>query len=54
MRMKFADYRQFEVDREASARAPEEDVEKARNDLRSIIGRMRGEYQGDAAALSQG
>lgn len=53
MRMKFADYRQFEVDREASARAPEEDVEKARNDLRSIIGRMRGEYQGDPAALSQ-
>jgi uncharacterized protein len=53
MRMKFADYRQFEVERVASARAPEEDVEKARNDLRSIIGRMRGEYQGDPAALSQ-
>jgi hypothetical protein len=29
-------------------------VEKARNDLRAIIGRMRGEYQGDPAALGQG
>jgi hypothetical protein len=53
MRMKFGDYRQFEQDGDASARAPEEDAEKARNDLRAIVGRMRGEYQGDAAALRQ-
>jgi DNA helicase HerA-like ATPase len=53
MRMKFGDYRRFEQDRVASAAAPEEDAEKARNDLRAIVGRMRGEYQGDAAALRQ-
>ena len=54
MRMKFGDYRQFEQDRDASTRVPEEDAEKARNELRAIVGRMRGEYQGDPAALRQG
>src|SRR5271163_3164433 len=54
MRMKFGDYRQFELEREASMRAPEEDADKSRIGLRSIIGRMRGEYQGDTAALRKG
>jgi uncharacterized protein len=50
MRMKFGDYRQFEKDRQASAQPSNEDVQKAHADLRAIVGRMRGEYQGDAAA----
>jgi uncharacterized protein len=54
MRMKFGDYRRFEGERSASAKAPKEDVEKARNDLRAIVGKMRGEYQGGVAALKQG
>jgi uncharacterized protein len=53
MRMKFGDYRQFEQDRTASVDASTEDVQKAQNQLRGILGRMRGEYQGDAAAQLQ-
>jgi uncharacterized protein len=54
MRMKFGDYRRFEGERSASAKAPKEDVEKARSDLRAIVGKMRGEYQGGVATLKQG
>ena len=51
MRMKFGDHRQFEKDRQASAEPQNEDVQKAHADLRAIVGRMRGEYQGGDAAL---
>jgi hypothetical protein len=51
--MKFADYRQFERDRQAAAEPSKEDVQKAHADLHAIVGRMRGEYQGDAPRSSE-
>ena len=43
MRMKFGDYRQFELDRTSWADGPAEDPFVSRNELRAIISRMRGE-----------
>jgi hypothetical protein len=53
MRMKFADYRQFEMDRAASAEDSLEDATKARADLRAIVRRMRGDFQSETPAAKQ-
>ena len=53
MRMKFGDYRAFEVERTGWAEAPDEDQVAAREDLRNIIGRLRGDNAGDSSGARQ-
>jgi DNA helicase HerA-like ATPase len=47
MRMKFGDYRQFEVERGELAPAEREDPQMARLEVRNVVSRMRGEYQAE-------
>ena len=54
MRMKFGDYRVFEAERTGWAAGPEEDQGAAREDLRNIIARMRGDNSGEAGGVRQG
>jgi hypothetical protein len=43
MRMKFIDYRQFQLEASTRAPGPEESIERSRELLRQTVARMRGE-----------
>lgn len=45
MRMKFADYRVFQEEADMRPSHAPEDLQQARNEVRTIVSRMRGEYQ---------
>jgi hypothetical protein len=47
MRMKFADYREFESTRNRPESQDREDPVKARNEVRTVVSRLRGEFQPD-------
>ena len=49
MRMKFSDYRAFESDRATWGEGPAEDPGLARQELRQIVARLRGEYAPDGS-----
>jgi DNA helicase HerA-like ATPase len=53
MRMKFGDYRQFEIERAASRPVYREDENKARFELRALVARMRGEPAPEGGATRQ-
>lgn len=53
MRMKFGDYRVFEAERSGWADGPEEDQGAAREDLRRIVSRLRGESGGESGGGRQ-
>ena len=53
MRMKFGDYRAFEADRKTWDPGVEEDPSVMRAELKSIVARMRGEYQPEGAGLGR-
>jgi DNA helicase HerA-like ATPase len=54
MRMKFGDYREFEANRVRHPDRESEDGAKARNELRAIVSRMRGEIGSEPLAFKHG
>ena len=50
MRMKFGDYRAFEAERALWQESEPEDAHAARQELRLIVARLRGEYTNEAGA----